>query len=348
MATKIEVLEDIKLLSSDSLITKEELLTAYCEGKGKSVGDRTDIDKQGPASSVGVTKNKKLGLPEVFSYLGGGIVFIGIAILIIQNWSTLNFITKILVTLWVGIIAYAVAVYFGKSEKTENASMAFHVIAALVLPIGLFVLLDDLGLATADWWAHSIVSTTLFVVYIGSYFTFRKVIFTFFSVVFGTWLFFSVTNLFFNDSITDGWQFFQYRLMFAGLVYILMGYLFAKSRNSHLTSSLYGFGCFGVLFSAFTLCGWSPNQNYFWEIISPVLVFASIYLSVKLKAISFLIFGTIFLMAYILRMTSEYFASSLGWPIALVISGLAMIGVGYISFSFKQKYLSKNPVSLGE
>jgi len=45
-------------------------------------------------------------------------------------------------------------------------------------------------------------------------------------------------------------------------------------------------------------------------------------------------------MAYILKITFEYFSSGLGWPLALVIAGLAMIGVGYMSISLKKKYLS--------
>ena len=46
------------------------------------------------------------------------------------------------------------------------------------------------------------------------------------------------------------------------------------------------------------------------------------------------------LMAYILKITSEYFSSGLGWPLALILAGLAMIGVGYMSISIKKKYLS--------
>lgn len=342
MTTKNEVLGGVKILSSKSLITKEELLTAYEEGREESIDYRADADKQASFDDVGPTVKRKLGLPEIFSYLGGGIVFIGIATLVAQNWSVLNFVTKILITLFAGIISYVIAVYFGKSEKTESVSMAFHVISALVLPIGLFVILDDLGLPVWGQWAQVIASAIMFLVYINSYYAYRKVIFTFFSIAFGTWLFFSVTNLIFNNSITDAWQFFQYRLMLVGLAYILIGYLFIENRNSQLTNSLYGFGILGVLSSAFTLCGWSPNQNYFWEAFFPLLVFVSIYLSVKLGAMSFLVFATIFLMMYILRITSEYFASGVGWPISLVISGLAMIGVGYMSFSFKKKYLSKS------
>ena len=44
-------------------------------------------------------------------------------------------------------------------------------------------------------------------------------------------------------------------------------------------------------------------------------------------------------MFYILKITSEYFTEGLGWPLALVLAGLAMIGVGYVSLSVSRKYL---------
>ena len=78
----------------------------------------------------------------------------------------------------------------------------------------------------------------------------------------------------------------------------------------------------------------------FWELIYPGLVFGALFLSVHIKSKAFLTWGTLFLMAYILKITSEYFSSGLGWPLALVIAGLAMIGVGYMSLSLKKKYLS--------
>ena len=75
-------------------------------------------------------------------------------------------------------------------------------------------------------------------------------------------------------------------------------------------------------------------------LIFPVLVFGALYLSVHLKSKSFLTFGTLFLMGYILKLTSEYFSDSLGWPLALVIAGLAMIAAGYLSLYLKRKYMT--------
>ena len=132
----------------------------------------------------------------------------------------------------------------------------------------------------------------------------------------------------------------MYRLLVAGCAYILMGYAFSKNARASLSGFLYGFGIFGVLAAALALGGWEPHQNVFWELIYPAPVFGALFLSVHFKSKAFLTWGTFFLMAYILKITSEYFSKSLGWPLALVIAGLVMVGAGYMSFSIKKKYLS--------
>ena len=50
--------------------------------------------------------------------------------------------------------------------------------------------------------------------------------------------------------------------------------------------------------------------------------------------------SSMYLMAYILKITAEYFTDSLGWPLALVLTGLALIAIGYLHFNLKSKYLS--------
>lgn len=48
-------------------------------------------------------------------------------------------------------------------------------------------------------------------------------------------------------------------------------------------------------------------------------------------------------MGYILKITSEYFADSLGWPLALMIAGFGMIGVGYLTVYIKRKNATQPP-----
>ena len=80
------------------------------------------------------------------------------------------------------------------------------------------------------------------------------------------------------------------------------------------------------------------TQNVFWELIFPGLALATLFVSVPLKAKSFLTFGALFLMSYILKITAEYFTSGLGWPLALVLAGLMLIAVGYLYVFIKKKY----------
>lgn len=326
MTTKEEVLQYIKTLAEQKIVSKDELDLAYDSGSEI----KTDI-----------VLTKKFGIAEILYYIGGAIVFLGIAILLAQNWSTLGFGTKVLATLGAGVAAYFVGLLFSRDERTETVSSAFYLISALVIPMGLYVVFDNAGFDASSYGSQSLISGILFGMYLLSYIVFRKNVFTLFSILFGTWLFFSLTSFMIGGgAYFDSWKFYEYRVLVAGITYMLIGYAFSKNERALLSNFLYGFGILGFLGSALLLGGWEPNQNVFWELIYPGLIFGALFLSVHIKSKSFLTWGTLFLMAYILKITSEYFSSGLGWPLALVIAGLAMIGVGHMSLSLKKKYLA--------
>jgi uncharacterized integral membrane protein len=52
--------------------------------------------------------------------------------------------------------------------------------------------------------------------------------------------------------------------------------------------------------------------------------------------------STIFLLAHVSFITSEYFADSLGWPITLVILGFVFIGLAYFSVTINKKYIKNS------
>lgn len=326
MTTKEEVLQYVRTLAEQKIVTKDELDIAFDSGSGI----KTDV-----------VLTKKLGISEILYYIGGAIVFLGIAILLAQNWSTLGFGTKVLATLGAGVAAYFVGVLFSRDERTETASPAFYLISALVIPMGLWVVLDNAGFDASSYGSQSLISGIMLGTYLLSLLVFRRNIFTLFSILFGTWLFFSLTSFMVGGGpYFDDWKFYEYRVLVAGITYMLLGYAFSKNERVSFSHFLYSFGILGFLGAALMLGGWEPNQSVFWELIYPGLVFGALFFSVHIKSKAFLIWGTLFLMVYILKITSEYFSSGLGWPLALVIAGLAMIGVGYMSISLKKKYLS--------
>jgi hypothetical protein len=125
--------------------------------------------------------------------------------------------------------------------------------------------------------------------------------------------------------------------MAAGFAYLLIGYAFDKSENEcgELSPWLYKFGLVGILGAGLAIGG-------VWDVLYVGLVFAVILLSVYLKNRSFLWFGGVFLMFYIIKITGKYFTEGLGWPFALVLAGMMLIAVGYFTSYIGKKYIAKN------
>lgn len=326
---KNELLNQIKDLAANNLLSKEEVISAYESGiSGKEIV---------PAES------KELDFIRVLYYIGGLIVVLGIVILVYQNWNKLGPGARVLITLGSSIAAYVVGVLFNTNKKTEEVGLAFHLISAFVMPIGIYILFENLGYNIRTDGFYCLLSGLLFTVYLASYLLFKRNFFLLFAIIFGTWLFFAATDMMVRK---DGFynyynDFFKYRTLLTGLSYILLGYSFvADEFKKALSGPLYGFGIFGLLGASLWMGGWKPQQNIFWELIFPVMVFTTLFLSTQLKIKSFLSFGTIFLILFICKITGEYFTDSMGWPFALVLAGFALIAVGYLFFYLDKKYLS--------
>ena len=105
---------------------------------------------------------------------------------------------------------------------------------------------------------------------------------------------------------------------------------------------MYFFGIIMFLGSSLALQGYSPKVDIFWELIYPFLLVAVFTASIKLQSKVFLIMATIFTFGEILKLTSEYFSKSIGWPISLIVAGLVIMGIGYMSFELNKRFL-KNP-----
>ncbi len=321
---------------------KQALLDAVADGiRHKTVTKRDVLDAIDRGHDANAVSH--LQLSEILYYIGGAIVFLGISILIGQNWTELNAFTKILVTLGSGIAAYFVGLAFIRDKRTERVGQAFFFLSALVLPLGLFVTFDQAGYETSSAFTNVLMSGALSAMYLASYAAFRKGVLLLFGIFFCTWLFFAVTSALISGNAVfgDWWRFYAYRVLVAGLSYMLLGHYFQHSGKEEFTGPLYGFGVFGFLGAALVLGGWTPDASIVWELLFPGLVFGAMFLSVYLRAKSFLVFGAIYLMIYILKITGEYFQDGLGWPLALVLAGLALIAVGYVAVYVNNKYLNK-------
>ena len=332
---KNELLKLVQTSSAQGLVAKDELIAAF--DAGTAAGEKIETDSHaGEKAKTG----SPAGISHILYYTGAAVVFIGISVLIGQNWSSLSGATKILCTLGSGVAAYIAAVFLGQNKHSEEVSRAFYFVSALVIPVGLQVTFHLAGLDVKSYGVQSVTAGILLATFLASYFADRKTVFTLFNIIFASWLFFSVTAFLVGGNPNFGWRFSAYRYLCIGLTYVILGYYFTETPHRALTGALYGFGSFCFLGAALSLGGWTPNQNIFWELSFPGLVFGVMFLSVHLKSKAFLTFGSLYLMAYILKITSEYFQHSLGWPLTLVLAGLGLIAIGALHINLKRRYLS--------
>lgn len=284
----------------------------------------------------------KLAISTILYYVGGGIVFLGIYILIWQNWDLLGAFSRILVTFGLGVLAYIAGLFFERDDRLKNAALAFQFISLLAIPVGLHVIFDNYGFDVGTSGMQSLISFILLIFAFSSFFLSRKNVFLLFTILYGTWFFFALTNFFMADFLTqqNEAKFVQYQFLTAGLSYLMLGFSFSKTERKFITGFLYGFGILGFLGSTLFM-GFEPERNLFWQLIYPGLVFGVMFLSIYLKSKVFLVFSSLFLIAYIFSLTEEYFRDSLGWPLSLMIIGLFLIGVGYLAFYLNQRYLKE-------
>ena len=334
---KQELLKSIQEALEAGLLTREELQNFSKEEK------LAPMEK-----SEGWRSHSPIGISEILSYLGGLIIFIGIAIFFSQKWEYLSGGVKILATLGTGLAAYVSAVLLSRYENFSPASMAFHLLAALLIPGGIFVALDVAHISGGAG-LDSLVFAALLVFYLASFFVFRKNLFLFLSILFGTAVYFLFVEFLLDtgiilSSFLDGDLNF-YRVLIAGLAYLFLGYAFSKipvPRSPSLLAFLNGFGAIMFLGAGIALGGYFPDQNAFWEIVFPGIALGTIFLSLPAKSRAYLVFGTLFLMGYIFKITAEYFSEGLGWSLSLVIIGLFCIAIGYLSLGVNKKYALKN------
>ncbi|HBB02652.1 MAG: hypothetical protein US89_C0005G0065 [Candidatus Peregrinibacteria bacterium GW2011_GWF2_38_29] len=326
---KNELLKAIKAVASQNLVSKDELIAAYNEGIAGHKSEKTSFD-----------------ISKILYFIGGGIIILGIVILIFTNWDKMNDFGKILASLGSAIAAYILGAILSRYEKIIYAAgQAFFFISAILMPIGFYVTLDIAGFDVDAAGVNAFVSASLVLIYVISYFVYKTYLFNILAIAAFSWLYFSLTSLIAdNNPILDAEKFFEYRTLVLGLSFLFLGYYYSKIDKKVFSNMLYAFGMCGVFITALILGGYKPDQNMFWEIIYPGLIFAAIFISVYLKNKIFLFGGSIFLITYIIKITGEYFSHGFGWAFSLVIAGLALMGVGYLTYYLHQKYLGSSEV----
>ena len=288
-----------------------------------------------------VKEESRFSVTKMLYVLGAAIVIIGIIIFVYQVWDDIGSIGRIAVTLGLGLLLTAIGSFLLKNNGEDienNLGSVFHTIGGVLIPGGAVVTLHELNTDINSLWPFAIVFGTIFMFYLLLNFVHRNAVLTFFAIANGT----AFTYLL-VESIIDGPFYmhddlYAYLTMVVGASYLLLAYSFRDGWNKQLVGALYFFGSAGFLGAAFSRVFDSTP----WQMVYFLIVIGGLFLSAYMRSRAILVVSTIFLIAHVSYITSEYFADSLGWPISLVILGFIFIGLGYVSININKKYIKNN------
>lgn len=333
--TKDQALEGIRQFAVEAGLSVDDVVGAMA-GANVEPPAASQADTRAPAAAS--EKLPALKVTEVFAYIGAIIVVIGLTVLVAQNWESFGVATRLMLTLGVGGVFYGTATYLMTTQQLERVANAFHIIGAYALAMGVGVVLYTNNL-TGNRLAWVIAAATLALLYGVSDYVFKRIVFSFFATMFATLLYWAAIAL-----CAENWVFgmrglIAYAAMVIGGAYIGLLYAWRGTRRAPLKDALAAFGTLYILGGAYTLTYGDAPVDYMWLMLFPGILALALYGSTQLHSNSMFVFTVLWMVAYIFTVTARFFAQTTGWPIALMVAGLALIGVGYVAVGIKNKYL---------
>jgi len=319
-----ELLKELSIKISTGEISREEMLSRF--GFTPAVQNEVRTENLKTFTSFSVTK--------MLYVLGAAIVVTGIVFFVYEIWDDIGAIGRIAVTLGLGFLITAIGSMLLKSKPDENIGTGFHFIGGMLIPGGAVVTLSEISSSTD--WMIAITFGIVFAFYLLLNYVHKNAVLTFFAIANGTAFVYLLVEAIVDGPFYRHGDLYAYITMVIGASYLLLAHSFREGWNKKLIGVLYFFGITGFLGAAFS----QVFNSVPWQMLYFIIVIGGLALSAYMKSRSILVISTLFLIAHVSYITSEYFANSLGWPISLVILGFVFIRLGYVSININKKYIA--------
>jgi hypothetical protein len=264
-------------------------------------------------------------LSKILAYIGGILVFSGICVFILMKWDDMNAPARILITLGTGFTALVMGITASKDARYARAATPLFLIAAFLQPFGLITLLAEYGFGGTAKQAIFFVSLFMLIQQGLLFHALQRATLAFFAILFGT--FFCATGM----SMIDIEPKYIFAVMGLSLIFLSL----AAGQSKHDALSPFWMLAGSLLF----LCG--AYAVLFDTAVEPLYLGIGaffVYASTVIRSRILLTVGSLSMIAYIGKFTAEHFAHTVGWPIALMISGLALIGISAGALRLNKKY----------
>jgi hypothetical protein len=309
---RTEALEEIARLARQHALTGADIVAA--------------LDASAPATRPATRSGV---LVRVLGFLGGTFVFAGIGIFVAMQWDTMNSAARVVVTLGSGIAVFALGLLASRDPRFEKAATPLLLVAAAVEPTGMFVAFDEYG-SGGDWHWASLVTAAAMALQFGAVFgVLRRSMTLFVAVSFAIAGLWTALDLMHLRSKTQA--------LVAGTTTLLVAVGVGRTRHHDVTPLWYLVGTLAALIGLFALVKSSPA-----EVLYLAAAAGLVYLSVVVRSRTLLVSATLGILAYSGWFTSEYFADSIGWPLALIAFGIFMIGLSGLAYRLDRDYVRQS------
>ncbi len=311
MSLKEDALQDIVSLAKHNQITLEEIAQAF---------NAPQIQTIKASSSV---------LSKLFGYIGGIFVFAGIGVFISMYWDDFGSAARVIVTLGTGLVAFIMGLVCLADKKYERAATPLFLISSFLQPMGILVMLQEYSSGGDVRHGMLFMAVYMLIQQGATFWAKGRTVLAFSAILFGC-IFFA--NLF------DIWDMSEKLIgIVIGTSLLCIAYALNQSRHLAIAPFWYFVGSVMLLWSIFESVESSP--------LEPVYLGASaliIFLSTYVRSRTLLLVGTLSMLLYIGYYTAKHFANTVGWPIALVMIGIALIAVSSLAVRLNNKYIKSS------
>ena len=343
--TKSQLFHEIKQSLEDNELTLQELqdwISDYqhtSEIGGVDLGSRDQEPSPTPQDSGDIFQSK---FGKILTILGALVILIGIVSFISLIWEDIPRIGEIILTLGVGIGVFSLANFLLSQQKLQFIALSLHVIPPFLIPFGVQLTLDEIFPSnvsdSAMFFTFAMIFSVMALLYGVVDYLYRKQWLTFLAWIFGTmaysafvsWMivFTDTARIWFDESFRLVLIFpLIYTGVVAGVLYLLSP-LKKGFFNKVVTFLITGIGLGSVL--SFTADRPILDALYVFVLLG---VLAGV---IRLRSMPAVVATLIMSVGYIFYLNSNYFADVLGWPIALIIIGMSLLGAGYGFMQIKQ------------
>ena len=307
-ATKADALQEIITIARNNHITAADISRAL-----------RDSREQEKLASGGI-------ISRLLGYLGGIFVFAGISIFIGMQWNDMGSAARVIITLGSGFSAIVLALVALGDDKFERAATPLFLVGNLLQAGGILVMLQEYGMG-GDPRMGALFMSAILLIQNGLLFASKKRgVLAFMAILFGAGAFTTAGDLLMIDNTAIG----------LALGFSLLCLCYALDHSPHRAVAPFWYFIGGILVLA---SSYDFVRNTMFEVLFVGIAAGMIYLSATVRSRALLGVSTVGMLAYIGHFTAEHFSDTLGWPISLMLIGLALISMGALALKINNTYI---------